>query len=201
MLPTSLRVRSECGAGGVLRQNGSLKVVCDVVEVDRGGGDVGVAHQRLQLLDPRVRTSHEQRAVGVAQHVRVREPYNQKQIERAVRRAAERAGLGDVLSGTNVIERAPTPHDLRHSHASALIAARWDVESVSRRLGHADSAITLRTYTHEFEAARRREEQRRSLTALYGSVVEANERSGAQQTGQASLAEVAHLQRKRDTTR
>ena len=55
-------------------------------------------------------------------------PYNQKQIERAVRRAAERAGLGDVMSGTNLIERAPTPHDLRHSHASALIAARWDVD-------------------------------------------------------------------------
>ncbi len=126
-------------------------------------------------------------------------PYSQKLIERAMTRAAKRAGLGDVTSGRAVIEHAPTPHDLRHSHASALIADGWDVESVSRRLGHANSAITLQTYTHEFETARRQSEQRRSLTAIYGSAMEASERSEAQQTDSASLAEVADLQAKRNT--
>jgi integrase len=43
-------------------------------------------------------------------------------------------------------------HALRHSSASALIAAGLDVGAVSRRLGHADPSITLRVYTHQFTA-------------------------------------------------
>ena len=41
-------------------------------------------------------------------------------------------------------------HSLRHSHASALIAAGVDVVSVSRRLGHSSPAFTLTTYCHLF---------------------------------------------------
>ncbi len=41
-------------------------------------------------------------------------------------------------------------HGLRHSHASALIAAGLDVVTVSRRLGHGSPAITLRVYAHLF---------------------------------------------------
>ena len=43
-----------------------------------------------------------------------------------------------------------TFHALRHSHASALIAAGLDVVTVSRRLGHASPALTLSTYSHLF---------------------------------------------------
>ena len=39
-------------------------------------------------------------------------------------------------------------HELRHTHASALIAAGASIKAVSRRLGHADVAITLRVYAH-----------------------------------------------------
>jgi integrase len=39
-------------------------------------------------------------------------------------------------------------HTLRHTHASALLAAGEDVISVSRRLGHANAAITLNVYGH-----------------------------------------------------
>ena len=41
-------------------------------------------------------------------------------------------------------------HSLRHSHASALIAAGIDVVSVSRRLGHSSPSITLDVYSHLF---------------------------------------------------
>lgn len=41
-------------------------------------------------------------------------------------------------------------HGLRHSHVSALIAGGLDVFAVSRRIGHSDAALTLRTYTHWF---------------------------------------------------
>lgn len=41
-------------------------------------------------------------------------------------------------------------HDLRHAHASALIASGQDVLSVSRRLGHGSPVITLSVYAHQF---------------------------------------------------
>ncbi len=39
-------------------------------------------------------------------------------------------------------------HDLRHAHASILVAANIDVAAVASRMGHGDPGITLRTYTH-----------------------------------------------------
>ncbi len=42
-------------------------------------------------------------------------------------------------------------HALRHTHASALIAAGVDVVKISRRLGHAEPTVTLRTYAHLFD--------------------------------------------------
>jgi integrase len=42
-------------------------------------------------------------------------------------------------------------HALRHTHASALIAASIDVVKISRRLGHASPSITLRVYAHLFD--------------------------------------------------
>ena len=44
-----------------------------------------------------------------------------------------------------------TFHSLRHSHASALIAADLDVVSISKRLGHASPALTLSVYSHFFK--------------------------------------------------
>lgn len=41
-------------------------------------------------------------------------------------------------------------HALRHSHASALIAAGVDIVTVSTRLGHGSPAITLGLYAHLF---------------------------------------------------
>jgi integrase len=43
-------------------------------------------------------------------------------------------------------------HSLRHSHASALIAAGIDIVKVSRRLGHSSPVITLSTYAHLFSS-------------------------------------------------
>ena len=39
-------------------------------------------------------------------------------------------------------------HDLRHSHASCLIASGSSIKAVSRRLGHADITVTLKVYSH-----------------------------------------------------
>jgi len=44
-----------------------------------------------------------------------------------------------------------TLHALRHSHASALIAAGQDVLTISRRLGHGSPNVTLAVYGHVFD--------------------------------------------------
>ena len=41
-------------------------------------------------------------------------------------------------------------HSLRHTHASQLIVAGVDVVTISKRLGHASLAITLKIYAHLF---------------------------------------------------
>lgn len=48
------------------------------------------------------------------------------------------------------------PHKLRHTFASVAITAGADVASVSEALGHSDTAVTLRMYTHANEESRRR---------------------------------------------
>ena len=48
------------------------------------------------------------------------------------------------------------PHKLRHTMASLAITNGADVVSVSARLGHSDSAVTLRMYAHANEESKRR---------------------------------------------
>lgn len=40
------------------------------------------------------------------------------------------------------------PHLLRHTHATELIRAGWNMAHVQRRLGHADVQTTINTYVH-----------------------------------------------------
>jgi integrase len=51
-----------------------------------------------------------------------------------------------------ILEKAKVPsvrfHDLRHTHASVLLAHGESIKAVSRRLGHSDVALTLRVYAH-----------------------------------------------------
>lgn len=94
-------------------------------------------------------------------------PHDHRNVTRVLDRAVQRAGLGDVLRDGRVVEHAPTFHSLRHTHGSALIAAGWDIEEVSSRLGHADVATTMRVYVHQYEAARRSPDRRDRLARLY----------------------------------
>lgn len=86
---------------------------------------------------------------------------------RVLARAVERAGLEAIERDGKVLQHAPTFHSLRHTHGSALIAAGWDIEEVSARLGHSDVGTTQRIYVHAYDAARRSSARRDRLTALY----------------------------------
>lgn len=47
-----------------------------------------------------------------------------------------------------VLGRRITPHILRHTHASLLLANGINIDSISRRLGHENSKITKEIYLH-----------------------------------------------------
>ena len=57
------------------------------------------------------------------------------------------AAVGDKL------RKKPRPHDLRHTHASWLLAEGVPIFVVSRRLGHASTEITTRVYGHIMPSA------------------------------------------------
>ena len=95
-------------------------------------------------------------------------PHDQRNIGgRVLARAIKKAGLEAIERDGEVLEAAPTFHNLRHSHGSALIAAGWDIEEVSARLGHANVSTTARIYVHEYDAARRSQHRRDRLAAMY----------------------------------
>lgn len=46
-----------------------------------------------------------------------------------------------------------SPHSLRHTHASLLIASGVNIPTVSRRLGHSSIATTTKVYIHAIQSA------------------------------------------------
>src|SRR5262249_39010449 len=96
-----------------------------------------------------------------------RPPHPRNVQRRGMDKAVEKAKLEKG-------KRAPTMHDLRHSFASLLIAQGLDVVFVSRQLGHANPATTLRVYASEFDRVRSAEAARSALSAQFGSLLDGN---------------------------
>lgn len=71
-------------------------------------------------------------------------PWSEHFIEKAIREAANGAGI-----------RRIRVHDLRHSHASYLISKGANIKLLSQRLGHANVAETLNTYSHMYPSDER----------------------------------------------
>ena len=73
------------------------------------------------------------------------EPMHPQSPTRYFKKFGERYGIKDFH-----------PHKLRHSSASIAITSGADIVSVSERLGHSDTAVTLRMYAHANEESIRR---------------------------------------------
>src|SRR6266545_4293748 len=84
-------------------------------------------------------------------------------VRKVAREALKRAGKAARLALP-----APTLHDLRHSHASMLIALDVPLVDVQRRLGHRKPDTTLRIYAHQWkEREARRSQVGRQLGQLF----------------------------------
>lgn len=59
-----------------------------------------------------------------------------------------------------ILGRSLSPHALRHTHVALLAEAGYPLESISRRLGHADSDITKQVYMHVTERLKEKENER-----------------------------------------
>jgi len=101
---------------------------------------------------------------------------NHREIERLWSVALRRAALDGAR---------PVIHDLRHTHASRLIAAGVDPVEVAKRLGDRVETV-LRVYAGEWDSKRRGVARRELLEGLYG---------GAAIPAPEALGEVVELRR------
>ena len=131
--------------------------------------DAGMREVDMLLLLPEVLAEHKAASVktgpndpvfvtttGVA---RSRHNLRQDVVDAAVvtaNRLAEERGIQPLPLGI-------TPHKLRHTYASILVAIGKDPTYVMQQLGHTDPAFTLRVYSHMM---RRSEDERERLKAL-----------------------------------
>lgn len=82
---------------------------------------------------------------------------------RVVAPVVRRAGELVAAQDGHPLPRGVTPHKLRHTFASVLIALGRDPAYVMSQLGHTDARFTLRVYSH---VMRRGDDEREQLRAL-----------------------------------
>ncbi|MFR3661591.1 MAG: tyrosine-type recombinase/integrase [Blautia hansenii] len=76
----------------------------------------------------------------------------------------------NVLKKTSLelLGREITPHVLRHTHASLLLANGMSTDAISRRLGHENSEITRQVYLHVTEKLKKQEQEQIKKIHLIG---------------------------------
>lgn len=87
--------------------------------------------------------------------------WRHQSADRALERALKDAGVDHASF-----------HDLRHTHVSRLFAAGLDAAAIAARVGDTIDTV-LRTYAHEYDATRRRQDESDALSAMYAPAMEA----------------------------
>jgi integrase len=156
---TGLRRGELCGlqwsdidfkAGSVtVRRNLQYTAAAGVYEASPKNGKVRVVDigPEVVALLQQLRTEQASKAISkwVFTQNNLPEPLFTQSPTRYFKKFGERYGVKDFH-----------PHKLRHSSASIAITNGADVVSVSERLGHSDTSVTLRMYAHANEESIRR---------------------------------------------
>ena len=96
-------------------------------------------------------------------------------LEKAVERANERlAEIDDVPLPDGL-----TPHKLRHTFCSVLVALGEDPGAVMDQMGHTDAAFTMRVYRHGMRRDKASRRAWRELVGLSDQAASDTERFGA----------------------
>lgn len=112
-------------------------------------------HGQALILPPKTESSH--RTIILPDHVcaqladyravgREYQPtdfifnWSKRKLEAAIQRACEKTGVKRIRV-----------HDLRHSHATMLVNLNVDIASISKRLGHSSTSMTLEIYAHVYD--------------------------------------------------
>ncbi|HET6867761.1 MAG TPA: site-specific integrase, partial [Solirubrobacteraceae bacterium] len=96
--------------------------------------------------------------------------------ETGLERKTARAALDRAVKVAQLPEPKPTLHDLRHSHASMLIALDHNLVDIQRRLGHRKPDTTLRIYAHQWK---QHDAQRSQIGAQLDQLLHATSRESA----------------------
>jgi integrase len=138
-------------------------------QLDRNGQRVPLKtneSQRAIDIPPelmrRLLTLVTERGARFTPHALVFATRNETLERRVVGRALRRAVKAANLPAPN-----PTLHDLRHSHASMLIALDHNLVNIQRRLGHRKPDTTLKVYAHQWKY---REAQRSQIGSQLGEL-------------------------------
>ena len=145
-----LRVRYQLGRDGKRVRLKTAGARRDVIVID----SLARTLRHHRLASPHSRPSHPVFATGSATSLSARN------AGRAFAALVEEADLTGI-----------TPHALRHTYASMLIAQGRDPVYVADQLGHSTPVITLRTYAHLFRAAQQEAAARHQLEAAYGRLL------------------------------
>jgi integrase len=115
------------------------------IAVDAGTLEVLVSHRRLaEELARACRIEFNPDGYVFTSTADRSAPLHPDTVTGGFRRLCDRVGLSGVRL-----------HDLRHLHATQLLAAGVPVRTVSGRLGHANAATTLNVYAHFLDASDR----------------------------------------------
>ena len=113
-------------------------------DLSRNAGEVWLPHAlskkypgagrdwRWQYVFPATRVSFDQDTGRAGRH-----HFHESALQRSIREAARRCGLSKNV----------TPHTLRHSFATHLLASGYDIRTVQELLGHSNVSTTM-IYTH-----------------------------------------------------
>lgn len=154
-------------------------------KTDGSARTVPIPRELALVLARHKLASHDTRMDAFVFATRSGRPLGQRNVQRALRKAQERATDEDGRPTFSILHELdaegqpvrvpagslPSMHSFRHTVASRALLAGESVDEVAFLLGHRDATVTRVVYVREVADARRRSMRRSRMVAEYGGVL------------------------------